>query len=234
MNSKLKNFIIAELSGWKIYEIIFLLVIYALALYNAIALKDNIFAVIAAICGASATAAAGKGKISTYLFGIISTLCYAYIAFKSAVYGNFLLNLCYYFPMQFIGIFAWKRHMKSDKQEIVKTKLSKKEFIVIALLLFFSCIGFSRILVYFNDVHPYIDSITTIGSIFGVFLTVRRCFEQWYLWLVVNALTLYMWINIVLNGQKAYSTVIQWSAYFIIGIYFMFVWRKELHSNNNL
>ena len=236
MKIRLKNFIINELSGWKIYEILFLAIVYIIALYNAIYLKDNIFGVIAAICGATATAAAGKGKISTYFFGIFSTLCYSYIAFKSMIYGNFLLNICYYFPMQFIGIAAWKKHMKSDKQEIIKTKLSKSEFILIFAILILSCSMFSLVLRHFNDIHPYIDAITTIGSVFGVFLTVRRCFEQWYVWFVVNGLTLYMWICVLINNEGSYSTVIQWAAYFIIGIYFMFEWKKELSQDaqNNL
>lgn len=230
MNNNIKKFISGELSGWNVGEIIFLCFIYTIALYNGFILHDTTPAVVALICGATATAAAGKGKISTYFFGIIGTLCYAYMAYKSRVYGNFLLNVFYYFPMQFIGIALWKKHMKSDKQEIIKTKLCKKEFFIITVILILSCVIFSIILKNFNDSHPYIDAITTVGSIFGVFLTVRRCFEQWYVWFVVNGLTLYMWINIVINGDKAFSTVIQWASYFIIGIYFMFVWHRELVS----
>ena len=225
------NFIKGELKGWRKFEIIFLLFIYMISLYNLIFLNDSLIAVIAAICGASATMTAGKGKISTYIFGIFSTTCYAYISYKSMIWGNCLLNLCYYFPLQFVGICAWKKHMKPDKQEIVKTKLSKKEFIITSIILIISCLVGSQILKYFNDIHPYIDSITTIGSIFGAILTVKRCFEQWYVWFVVNGLTLYMWIKILQSGEMVYSTVIQWLAYFIIGIYFIFVWHKELKSN---
>ena len=232
MNNKIKNFILGEISDWKAYEAAFLCLIYFTALYNWLYLKDNPLAVTAAICGATATAAAGKGKISTYLFGMIGTLCYSYMAFKSMLYGNFLLNLCYYFPMQFIGIYSWKKHMKPDKQEIIKTSLSKKEGILITIILLVSCIVCAQILRHFNDLHPYIDSITTVGSIFGVFLTVKRCFEQWYVWFVVNALTLYMWIKIVMSGVNAYSTVVQWGAYFILGIYFMIIWHKELYKKN--
>ncbi|MBR1754743.1 nicotinamide mononucleotide transporter [bacterium] len=229
---KIKKFIIGEFLDWKIWEVSFLVLVYIVALYNGLVLHDNPFAVVAAICGATATAAAGKGKISTYIFGMVGTLCYAYIALKSMVYGNFLLNIFYYFPMQFIGIMAWKKHMKSDKQEIVKTKLTKFEKLIISASIIITFITCAIILTYLNDVHPYIDAITTVGSVFGVILTVKRCFEQWYVWFVVNGLTLYMWIQIVLSGSNVYSTVIQWAAYFLIGIYFMFVWRKELNEKN--
>lgn len=228
MNNNIIKLIKEEFDNWNKYEILFLVVVYLIAIYNLIFLHDNIVAIIALICGASATMTAGKGKISTYVFGMFSTLCYAYISYKSMLWGNCLLNLCYYFPLQFIGISAWKKHMKPDKQEIVKTKLTKKEFIITSILLIISCAICSEVLKYFSDIHPYIDSITTVGSIFGAILTVKRCFEQWYVWFVVNGLTLYMWIMILMSGEMVYSTVVQWLTYFIIGIYFIFVWHKEV------
>lgn len=230
MNNNIIKFIKGELDGWNKYELIFLGFVWLISFYNLIFLHDSIVAVTAAICGASATMTAGKGKISTYIFGIFGTLCYAYISFKSMVWGNCILNLCYYFPLQFIGIAAWKKHMKPDKQEIVKTKLTKKGFIITSLLLLISCFAGAQILQYFNDVHPYIDAITTVGSIFGAILTVKRCFEQWYVWFVVNGLTLYMWVMILMSGERVYSTVLQWIAYFLIGTYFIFVWHKELKN----
>lgn len=231
MNNNIIKFIKGELTDWKAYELIFLGIVWLISLYNLIFLHDSVIAVIAAICGASATMTAGKGKISTYIFGIFGTLCYGYISFQSMVWGNFLLNLCYYFPLQFVGILAWKNHMKPDKQEIVKTKLSKKGLIITTIVLIISCAVGSQILKYFNDVHPYIDAITTIGSIFGAILTVKRCFEQWYVWFVVNGLTLIMWVKILQSGEPVYSTVLQWLAYFIIGTYFIFVWHNELSNN---
>lgn len=228
MTNKIGKFISGELQNWKFQEILFLIIVYVIVAYNAIFLHDSLPAIIAAVCGATATMTAGKGKISTYIFGIFSTLCYAYISYKSMIWGNCLLNLCYYFPLQFIGIAEWKKHMKPDKQEIVKTKLTKNGIIITSLLLIISCICTSLILKYFNDLHPFMDAITTVGSIFGAILTVKRCFEQWYVWFIVNGLTLYMWIEILMSGEKVYSTVIQWLAYFIIGTYFIFVWHKEL------
>ena len=227
---ELKKFIKAELSGWNKFEVGFLILIYTIVTMNAIILKDNPFAVTAAICGATATMTAGKGKVSCYIFGIFGTLCYSYMSLIHHVYGNFLLNIAYYFPMQFFGIFEWMKNLNPETQEIIKRKLSKKDFIIISIITTVIIAITTYILYLLKDVNPLFDAITTILSILGLYFTVKRFAQQWIVWAIVNGLTLTMWIKIVLNGQKAYSTVVMWAAYFIIGIYFLIKWYKELSS----
>ena len=63
-----------------------------------------------------------------------------------------------------------------------------------------------------------------------MYLTVKRCIEQWVIWAIVNAISILMWIKILMHGEKVYATVIMWSVYFILAIYFYFKWRKELYN----
>ena len=106
------EFIKKELQGWgKFEKIIFPSEIIFIA-FISVYMKDNKIALISAICGICATILAGKGKISCYFFGIISNICYGYISFKNAFWGNLGLNLLYYLPMQFVGIANWKNNLK--------------------------------------------------------------------------------------------------------------------------
>lgn len=63
-----------------------------------------------------------------------------------------------------------------------------------------------------------------------MYLTVRRAIEQWQVWMVVNGLSAIMWAIIAFSGEKVYSTVIMWTVYFILAIYFYFEWKKEVDS----
>ena len=47
---------------------------------------------------------------------------------------------------------------------------------------------------------------------------------------VVNGLSAIMWAIIAFSGEKVYSTVIMWTVYFILAIYFYFEWKKEVDS----
>ncbi len=234
MTFSLKNFAKAEFIGWKKTEVIALTLIFTFILINAIIVKDNFVAVISAICGITYSTMAGKGKISCFLFGLTGTFCYSYLSFKNALFGNLLLYAGYYFPMQVIGLFSWSKNLKKETQEIVKTKLTNKKrvkYIFIALI--FCLIGI-YILHILNDKNPICDGITTILSLFGMYFTVKRCIEQWVIWIIVNGLSAIMWLQVVLQGEKVFSTFIMWVVYLILAIYFLWEWNKELNSKKHL
>ena len=46
--------------------------------------------------------------------------------------------------------------------------------------------------------------------------------------MVVNALSLAMWLTVALNGARVYSTVFMWAVYLFLAFYFYFDWKKEL------
>lgn len=219
-----------ELQGWGKYErIIFPLEIILITLIS-IYMKDKTAALISAICGICATITAGKGKISCYMFGMISNICYAYISFKTQLWGHLCLNMFYYFPMQFVGISKWKKHMKQDKQEIYKTKLSDKERIIYSVFGLISIILLYFILQKFGDSNSIMDSMTTVLSVIAFILTVKRCIEQWYLWSVVNISSVIIWIYAYLNGSQCFATILMWSTYFVLGLYFLHNWQKEIKN----
>lgn len=191
---------------------------------------QTLISVIYTVCGILYTALAGKGRVLCYTFGIIATCCYSFLAYQNQVYGNLLLNIGYYLPMQILGIFEWNKHLKKDKKEIIKTRLSKgvNVFIITGLLIF-AIIGALKIS---NDKAPFLDGITTTLSILGMYLTVKRCIEQWIIWIIVDLLAIIMWIKLSLTNHSTYSTIIVWSIYLALGIYFYIQWKKELSNIN--
>ncbi len=222
------EFIKKELSGWgKVERIIFPLEILLIILLS-IYMKDNKIALISAVCGISYTILAGKGKISCYLFGLAGTFCYSFISFKNALYGNLALYALYYFPMQVAGIFKWKEHLKADSQEIEKTKLAVKERVAYSAIAVLGSIILAFVLWKLNDQNPIIDAVTSVFSIIGLILTVKRCIEQWYIWFVVNGLSMIMWIQAYLNGSNCFATILMWGTYFVLSIYFLHTWNKEM------
>lgn len=226
-----RNFIKYELANWNKFEIISLFAVFSLILINTVVFKDSPIAVISAICGITYTMFAGKGKISCYFFGLAGSGCYVYLSLKSALYANMLLYLCYYIPMQVVGIFKWKKHLKKENHEIIKRKLSKKEALTLTQLSILLSVIVILVLNHFHDGNPIIDGITASLSVVGMYLTVKRCIEQWVIWMIVNGLSFLMWLEIVLNGTKAIATVVMWGFYFILAVYFYFIWKKELKKS---
>ena len=214
------------------YELTAFILVYVILFSNAIITHDSVIALISAFCGISYTILAGKGLPICYLIGVIGSAFYSYLAFKNALWGNLLLYAGYYIPMQITGFFHWNKHLKQDKQEIVKITLSVKEKIIITAVGLLASAIAVKALYYFGDNSPYIDGITTIFSIIGMYLTVKRALEQWVVWVFVNGLSLVMWLKIAMSGVKVYSTVIMWAAYFTLAFYFFFLWKKDIADEN--
>lgn len=226
----IKEFIKGEFKGWGRYErIIFpisILFIILLSFY----INDSKVALISAICGISYTILAGKGKISCYFLGLCGTLCYSYLAYQNGFWGNLFLYMCYYFPMQILGIFRWKKHISVKDNSIIKISLNRKAQYVFFISAIILSVLISIILKKTGDSSPFMDGFTTVFSIFGLVLTVKRCIEQWYFWTIVNGLSFIMWTEAYLNGSNCFATILMWGIYFILGIYFLYCWKKELSS----
>lgn len=215
----------------KFYEtgILFCIILFIIA--NGIFSKDSYIAVISSVCGILYTVLAGKGKPICYLFGVSGSGFYCLLSFMNAFWGNLALYLFYYLPMQIFGFFQWNKNLKSGENNIIKTKLSKKDFITLTLTACISSLALIILLYYMHDTNPVMDGVTTVFSIAGMYLTVKRCIEQWFFWMIVNGLSLIMWLETALSGVKVYSTVIMWAVYFILAVYFYIEWRKELKIN---
>ena len=90
------------------------------------------------------------------------------------------------------------------------------------------CIISGGVLFLLKDSHPILDGCATALSLVGMYLTVKRCIEQWVVWFIVNLLSVIMWVAVVNSGTRAYSTVLMWFVYLLLAVYFHIEWRKEI------
>ena len=211
-------------------EILFFSFSIIFIVFLSIYTNDNKIALTAAFCGICYTFLNGKGKIYCYFFGIIGTLCYSYLSFRNGLWGNFLLNFLYYFPLEIAGIFLWKKHL-INKTTVKKTKLKNFQKNIFYGLTILICILLALIIKIYNlSILNYLDFLTLFLSIIAMVLAVKRCFEQWYFWLIVNFISMIIWIIAYNNGSNCLATIFMWGVYFILGIYFLLRWKEELKS----
>lgn len=184
---------------------------------------------IGAICsftGVMCVFLVGKGSISNYYWGIVNTALYAYLAFGARLYGDFMLNAFYYFPLQFVGIYIWKKH--TDKQGNLQAKEMTKKQLVLLTLISITSIGiYTWILTLLGGNVPFIDATSTVLSVISMILMIKMYAEQWLLWIVVNVVSIIMWIFPLLQGEPGSAAmIIMWSAYLFNAIYGYFNWKK--------
>ena len=220
-----------EFVNWKCREIIYLLVCTGAIALISIRLGDSTLGIMSAVTGTLYTMLAGKGKISCYFFGIFNSAAYGYIAFEQQLYGDAMLNWLWYLPMMFAGIVFWRKRMDNNAC-VIKKRLSWRGRLLTAGACAVAVAVYGIILRRLGDQQPFVDAVTTVLSVAAMILTVRRCVEQWLLWIAVNAISVGMWLRVYLNGGNNIATLLWWMIMLITGVVFFIQWAGELKSNS--
>ncbi|MFA5624489.1 MAG: nicotinamide riboside transporter PnuC [Bradymonadales bacterium] len=129
-----KKCIINEVSGWKFLEILWLCVACFSIISISILWKDSMMGIISASTGVIAAICTGKGKLSAYIFGFINTVLYAIISYNAKYYGEVMLNVMYFLPLQFYGFYVWSKHMNAETKEVRKRKMTWKQFMLLVAI----------------------------------------------------------------------------------------------------
>lgn len=223
----MKEFIKNELYGWKKLEVLWIVMASVIITVLSIYWGDNALGIIMALTGVICVILTGKGKMSCYLFGLVNTLLYAYIAFGAKYYGEVMLNALYYVPMQFVGWFLWKKHMNQDTGEVEKTRLKLWHQMVLLFLSVLAIYGYGFVLKKLGGNLPFIDSMSTCLSVLAMILSVKRLMEQWILWIVVDVVTVFMWFVDFRNGGTDVATLLMWMVYLLNAVFMFVKWNKE-------
>src|SRR3989339_1054771 len=170
--------------------------------YSVLQKEIDFIGSVAAVSGVICVVMVARGNILNYIFGLVNVSLYAYISFKSELYGDAVLNAAYYVPMQFVGWFNWiKKREANDSVTVTSKTMNTSQRIILILfsVAMVAIVGF--ILDKFEDPQPYKDSATTVLSVIAMYLMVRTYMEQWSLWVVVNIISVIMWIIAFLRGD---------------------------------
>jgi nicotinamide mononucleotide transporter len=216
--------------NWTRFEIGWLFTFTLINIYLFIAWSDSLLGLISSISGMLCVVLVAKGKIANYYFGIVQTLTYAYIAYGYGLYGEVMLNALFYFPVQFIGIYMWKKHKTEQgvKGEDIKVRgLTKTGWFYTLLSILILTIGYGFFLKYLGGSLVWTDSATNVLSIAAQILMLKRYTEQWLLWMSVNVLSIFLWLGALISqGGNDFSMLVMWSAFLVNSIYGYMNWRK--------
>ena len=176
---------------------------------------------IAAISGILCVALCAKGKKSQYIWGLINVIGYVIIAWINKYYGEVMLNALYYLPSQFIGYYLWNKHINKDNDKVEGNKLNLTKSILLVIVCFIGILLYKEVLDLLGGNGTLLDSASTTISIFANLLMMLRYREQWLLWIIIDAITVAMWLL-----AKDFVMVTMWSVYLVNAFYGYYNWSK--------
>lgn len=220
MLEKLKQ----SFKGMNKLDIIWLLIANIIILGLSLYWGDGPIAIISAMTGITCTVLISNKLVANYYFGIINVALYAYLSYQSKLYGDAMLNAFYYFPMQFVGIYMWKKN-KSDNGEVEARALTAKQKFILALVSIVAIVIYSLFLKFLGGNIPLIDSASTVLSVIAMILMVKQYLEQWYLWIIVNTISIIMWAISLYQGSGEFATLLMWILYLLNSLYGLYKWK---------
>lgn len=228
---KIKEFIKNELSGWKKLEVLWLFLACVIITGLSIYWKDTVMGIISATTGVACVVLTGKGKLSAYIFGLVNCVLYAIIAYNAKLYGETMLNAIYYIPMQFVGFYVWNKNMNKENHEVKKIHMKNKTRLLWALAMALGTVIYGLILKAMGDAMPFVDSFTTVSSVIAMIVSVKMFAEQWWIWILVDIFSVYMWWCNFAAGSDNLATLLMWCVYLGNAIIMCVRWEKEALRN---
>lgn len=217
------------LKGWTLFEKLWLLIFTAINFYLFLSWDDTLIGLISSLSGMVCVVLVAKGKISNYYFGIIQSTTYAYISYTYGLYGEAMLNALFYLPIQFIGIYLWNKNKVSAStkgEDIVAKRMTIRNWLIFVVLTIAFSLLYALFLSKIGGKQVQIDSFAVVLSIGAQILMLKRYAEQWIIWIIVNILSIILWVNALQEGGNDYTVLVMWTAFLVNSIYGYINWLK--------
>lgn len=228
----MKKLLRDEFKNWKLWEVLWMVLACAVITGLSIYWGDTTMGIISAVTGVACVVATGKGKLMAYVFGLVNCVLYAIISYGAGLYGETMLNAAYYVPMQFVGAWLWAKHMDDDTKEVEKHHMSWAGRIVCAIGVAAGTLVYGYWLGTMGDAMPYLDAFTTVTSVVAMILSVKMFSEQWWIWVIVDVMTVIMWAINFAQGQDNIATLLMWIVYLGNAVIMLVKWEKEAHRRD--
>lgn len=218
-------------SGWSKFELTWLILSSLIMVVLSIIWGDSTLALISGITGVIGVVLAAKGKVSTYVFATINVAIYAWLTFNNHLYGEFMLNAFYYIPMNFVGFYLWSRHKDEESGDVEGKTLTPKQLVILLVTVTVVVLVYWQILSRIGGQLALIDAMSTVFSVVALIMQVARYAEQWLLWIIVNVVSVLMWVLLLGKDPSAVTMVVMWAAYLMNSVYGYINWKKLAAKN---
>ncbi len=174
--------------------------------------------VVAVICAVLYLVLVVKENIWCWFFAFVSTALFIYLFHEGALFSESLLNV-YYLIMAVYGWWQWSNKKEKKEAKIHFWQSKTHMYVAIGTVALTPIIGY--VMASIGAVFPYLDAFIAILSVVATIMVAKKVFENWYYWLLIDTLSIYMF------WQKQYYFV---AALYVAYIVLIFVgikaWKK--------
>jgi len=174
--------------------------------------------VVAVVCAVLYLLLVVQENIWCWFFAFVSTALFIYLFHSVSLFSESLLNV-YYLIMAVYGWQQWTNKGSKKEVRIHFWKLKVHLIIAIATLLLTPVIGYY--MASLGASFPYLDAFIVILSVIATIMVTKKVFENWYYWLLIDALSIYLFWQ-----KQLYFVAALYVAYIVLIFVGIKVWKK--------
>ena len=166
----------------------------------------------------------GLRSLWNYLFALLAVSVYAAIFFDAKLYSDAGLQL-FFFAVNLYGWWAWTRN-KAASGTVVVERLTVRGTALWALGSVVAILGWGTMMARWTDAsYPYWDAAVAMLSVAAQILMTRRYIENWHWWIVVNAISIPLYLR-----KDLLLTAVIYTVLLITAIWGLIKWHRTTQA----
>ncbi|MDP9191194.1 MAG: nicotinamide riboside transporter PnuC [Acidobacteriota bacterium] len=188
-------------------------------------LAANWFELVAAVITLVSIWLATRQNLWYYPTGIVALAMYTWLFFQAKLYAESLLQIICLVLMIY-GWYEWL-HGGAHRTELPVTKTPRWAWTagVISGLIGSAIVIWIQ-LRYTDNPAPYVDSSLLVWSLVAQWMTARKWLENWILWIVINTVSVPLYVT-----RDLWITAILYIGLWILAIFGYRAWRRSLAAS---
>ena len=163
-----------------------------------------------------------NAKRGLWIAGVIMPAISLWLFYNKGLYADCAINL-YYLVIAVYGYVVWSRKSSSgQKPEVPITSVPGKVAALLGGAFVAMWLFIAWVLASFTDsTVVWLDSFTTALSIVGLWMLARKYLQQWFVWLIVDAV--YVWLY---YHKGIYFSCTLYAFYTVMAVFGYVKWRR--------
>ena len=179
---------------------------------NGVEIAANVFA-------AASVILAGLNRVHTWWMGIVACLLFGWVFYEARLYADVTLQ-GFYIVTNAVGWWSWLRGREGAPLPVRRTPAGALAAMLAAGIAVTAAYGW--LLHRFTNAYaPFVDSAVMAFSVLAQLLLMRRRYESWWFWLLVNTICVPLYLARGLN-----LTAVLFAAFWVNAAVALVRWRR--------
>lgn len=198
--------------------------------------NSDTVSIVACLTGLVCVYMAAAASIWNYVFAFINIILFCYMFLEAELYSDATLQIIF-FVLNIYGLVIWLTK-KGEQKVRPTTRMTKKEWIgsmiilpigVVCLIPIVTVVWSFLLQKPVTPAMPYLDATMAVLSIIAQYFLAKKKLENWYFWIMVDVLSIFLYIS-----KGLHTVAFTYAVFLVICIFGAYHWTKEWKKENGI